>query len=215
MPSGAGLSGLALAELAAGGILVYTGIYALPVGYTLRSLLTGKLPKTSPTGANLLSSVETSDLSATGGTTSSFTGSPASNSTLANYASTFVGHRYIYGGASNPNTGWDCSSFVSYCLGHFNIAIPGGSWASVTNNGKSHGPTVASYVLWGGASTISKSQVIAGDLILYPPDTHMGIATSNTEFVSAEDPADGTGIAPMSAGPGAWIARRIVASVAG
>lgn len=214
MPSGAGLSGLALAELASGAILVYTGIYALPVGYTLRSLLTGKLPATTPTGANLLASTEASDLSGSE-SASSFTGSPASNSSLASYAETFVGHKYIYGGASNPNTGWDCSSFVSYCLGHFNISIPGGSWASVTNNGQSHGPTVASYVIWGGAATIKNSQVIAGDLILFPPDVHMGIAVSSTEFVSAEDPADGTGIAPFSAGPGAWIVRRIVASVAG
>jgi cell wall-associated NlpC family hydrolase len=214
MPSGAGLSGLALAELAAGAILVYTGIYALPVGYTLKSVLTGKLPKTSPTGANLLAATEASDLSGAE-SASAFTGSPASNSSLASYAETFTGHKYVYGGASNPTSGWDCSSFVSYCLGHFNINIPGGSWASVTSNGETHGPTVASYVVWGGATTITRSQTIAGDLILFPPDIHMGIAVSPTEFVSAEDPEDGTGVAPMTAGPGVWITRRIVASVAG
>jgi cell wall-associated NlpC family hydrolase len=214
MASKAGLSGLALAEIVFGAIFVYTGIYGLPVGYTLKYLLQGKVPPVTQTGADTLATVESADLSATGGTTP-FTGSPASNSALASYAETFVGHKYVYGGPSNPTNGWDCSSFVSYCLGHFSIAIPGGSWASVTGNGSSHGPTVASYVVWGGATTISKSQVIAGDLIMYPPDTHMGIAVSSTEFVSAEDPADGTGIAPMSDGPGAWIARRIVAAVAG
>ena len=213
MASTAGLSGLAIAEMVTGALFVYTGIYGLPMGYTIKSLISGKAPATSPTGSNSLASVESSDLSYQG-TTSTYTGSPASNSALAQYAETWVGHKYVYGGPSNPTDGWDCSSFVSYCLGHFNIDSPGGSWAKVTGNGKTHGPTVASYVVWNGASTISRSQVIAGDLILYPPDTHMGIATSSTEFVSAEDPADSTNVAPISAGPGAWIARRIVASVA-
>jgi len=214
MASKAGLSGLALAEIVAGMVFVYTGIYALPVGYTLKYLIQGKAPPVQKTGADTLAATEAADISGAE-SASAYTGSPASNSALAQYAQTWVGHRYIYGGPSNPTNGWDCSSFVSYCLGHFNIAIPGGSWASVTNNGATHGPTVASYVVWGGATTITRSQTIAGDLILYPPDTHMGIAVSGTEFVSAEDPADGTNVAPMSSGPGAWITRRIVAAVAG
>ena len=86
-----------------------------------------------------------------------------------------------------------------------------GSWAAVTGSGKSHGPVVAQYFVWDGATGIAKADVAAGDLIIYPPNTHMGIAVSATEFISAEQPSTGTGVAPMSAGPGPWIARRLVA----
>ena len=129
---------------------------------------------------------------------------------IAQDALKYVGHKYVYGGPSNAKTGFDCSSFVSLVLGHdLGMQIPGGSWASATDNGTAHGPVVADYISWNGATTIPNDQAQAGDLILYGPNTHCGIATSATRFVSAEDPQDGTGVAPMSAGPGAWITRRI------
>jgi hypothetical protein len=129
---------------------------------------------------------------------------------IAADAERYKGHRYIFGGPSNVKTGWDCSSAVSYWLGHdLKMQIPGGSWASVTANGTEHGPVVAGYIGWSGATTIPNSQAQAGDLICYGPNTHIGIAVSRTEFISAEDPANGTGIAPMTAGPGTWITRRI------
>jgi hypothetical protein len=121
-------------------------------------------------------------------------------------AKKYIGHPYRWGGGSNPTTGWDCSSFVNYVLHQVGLDIPGG-WAS-TDGGEAHGPVVSSYVSWSGATTIPNKQAAPGDLVIYV-GVHIGIATSNTEFISAEDPAQGTGIAPMSAGPGPYIIRRV------
>jgi cell wall-associated NlpC family hydrolase len=193
----ASIPGLPLAFIAVGGVLVWSGIENEPVTDIFRSLATGKAPTKGP--------AETFATAATASTTGTL---PASSSAIANDAMTYVGHPYSFGGYYDDPSGWDCSSFVNWVLGHdFGMTLPGGVKGY---NGQSHGPIVAMYVLWSGAENISKSQVAAGDLILYPPDTHMGIAVSNTEFVSAEDPANGTAVAPMSDGPGPWIARRII-----
>jgi hypothetical protein len=130
----------------------------------------------------------------------------ATGAAIAAEAKKYIGHPYRWGGGSNPTTGWDCSSFVNYVLHQVGLDIPGG-WAS-TDNGAAHGPVVSSYVSWSGATTVPNSQAQPGDLVIYV-GVHIGIATSNTEFISAEDPAQGTGIAPMSAGPGPFIIRRV------
>jgi hypothetical protein len=125
----------------------------------------------------------------------------------------YIGHVYIYGGPSNVKGGWDCSSYVSWVLGHdLKLSIPGGSWASVTGNGSQHGPNVADYLSWNGATTIPNDQAQAGDLCCYGPNTHIAIATSRTGGISAEDPADGTQTAPLSSGPGPYVIRRINAA---
>jgi cell wall-associated NlpC family hydrolase len=210
MTSKAGLSGLALAEMAAGGVVLWSGISGNPIGYTLKDLIQGTIPKAQiPAGTTSAQSDAAIpvDLSTPANAASNST----TSSSIANDALKYVGHKYVYGGPSNETTGWDCSSFVSYVLGHdLGLPIPGGTWASQTDSGKSHGPTVASYVLWSGAEGVSKTGVQPGDLICFPPDTHIGIATSGSEFVSAEQPSTGTGVAPISSGPGAWIVRRII-----
>jgi cell wall-associated NlpC family hydrolase len=201
------IPGLPIGFMIVGGVLVYSGIENRPVGYLLRDLARGIKPTPGP-GETFATPAAASSGSGGGG-------SASTDSAIANDALGYTGHVYVYGGPSNVNGGWDCSSFVSWVLGHdLNMDIPGGTWAAVTSSGRSHGPIVAQYVVWGGATGVSKADVQAGDLILYPPDTHMGIAVSATEFISAEQPSTGTGVAPMSDGPGPWIARRCTAAAA-
>lgn len=49
---------------------------------------------------------------------------PSVNRTeLVKFAKTYLGTSYCYGG-SNPAQGFDCSGFVSYVFGHFDIQLP-------------------------------------------------------------------------------------------
>lgn len=62
-----GLNGIALAEIAAGGILLWSGVTGKGFGVILKTTLGGK-PTPVGTGADQLGSLESSDLSATGTT---------------------------------------------------------------------------------------------------------------------------------------------------
>jgi cell wall-associated NlpC family hydrolase len=188
MTSKTGLSGLALAYLSVGAILMYEGIENTSTATTLKSLLSGNLPapgpQTSGTGASGLGGGAVLGMSATG-------------LAVAQNALTYVGAPYVWGGG-NPD-GWDCSGFVNYVLGHnFGLTLPGG----VTDfDGSYHGPVVSQYVLWTAATRVSSSAIQAGDLICYPPDVHMGIAINGTQLVSAEDPSSGTQVSDI----GGWL----------
>lgn len=129
-------------------------------------------------------------------------GGSGNAASIAAFAETFNGHKYVFGGPSNPNGGWDCSSFVSYVLGHFNIGIPGGSWKSVTNNGSSHGPVAGQYKTWSGGTNKSSQNVNnieAGDLLTW--DTHVGFGSGKNQMFSAYSTAQGTIYTPATAGP--------------
>lgn len=45
------------------------------------------------------------------------------NNKIVEYAETFLGTKYKYGGAS-PEKGFDCSGFAFYVFEHFNIKVP-------------------------------------------------------------------------------------------
>jgi cell wall-associated NlpC family hydrolase len=205
--AGEKLNGLAVGAVAVGGLIAWSGITNNSIAVTLKGLSGGKLPAAGP-AANLGFSV----LGSGPGSTAGAGGSTSTGSAIANDALKYVGHGYVWGGPSNVNGGWDCSSFVSWVLGHdLGMTIPGGSWAAETGSGRSHGPDVASYVLWGGAKSVSRANVSAGDLICWPPNTHIGIATSPTAFVSALNSSMGTRNIPIASNGGGWIARRLVA----
>jgi peptidoglycan DL-endopeptidase CwlO len=124
-------------------------------------------------------------------------GTSATGTMIANDALRYNGQGYVWGGNGSRPGNWDCSSFVSYVLGHdLGIPIPGGSWAQATNNGRQHGPTTLQYLTYG--SSISQGQVQAGDLIV--SSEHIGIAINSTQMISAEDEKSGTGIAGFPGG---------------
>jgi hypothetical protein len=119
-----------------------------------------------------------------------------SGAAIASDALKYAGAGYTYGGNGSRPGVWDCSSFVSYVLGHdFNLALPGGgTYGSPGYPPNAHGPVVLDYAAWTGATTIQASEVGAGDLCVFAgvgATGHIGIATDNSHMISALDSTDG------------------------
>jgi cell wall-associated NlpC family hydrolase len=140
---------------------------------------------------------------------------PSTGATIASDAMTYVGHAsYVFGGAPGTtpghDAGTDCSGFVSMVLGRdLGMAIPG--YAAGAYDGSQHGPVVSDYASWKGATTLGKNEAPEiGDLVCYLPDTHIGIATSGSDFVSALDPQLGVAVTGINgAASGTVIFRRV------
>lgn len=115
---------------------------------------------------------------------------------LAADALQYKGAGYVFGGAADRVGNWDCSSFVSYCMGHdLGHALPGGGhYGDKGYPPHAHGPTTANYLLFGTA--ITRAQARAGDLVV--SSEHMGIVISPTQYVSARTPAKGVGVDNLS-----------------
>lgn len=94
-----------------------------------------------------------------------------SGSSVVNYALSFVGNPYVWGG-KDPNTGADCSGFTSYVYAHFGINIPSYSYSQ-----RSVGQEV------------SYANAQAGDLICYAG--HVAIYMGNGQIVHAKGTAYG------------------------
>lgn len=124
-----------------------------------------------------------------------------SGAAIADAALRYKGEGYVYGGTGSRPGDWDCSSFVTYVLGHdLGMAVPGGSWASVTGRGTVHGPVVTSYATWSGAVTVPAGQAAEGDLVLFVglgTGGHMGIVLGPDKMVSALDSSQGTLVSPI------------------
>ena len=95
-------------------------------------------------------------------------------SQIVNYALSFVGNPYVWGG-TNPYTGADCSGFVQYVYAQYGYSIPRttyAQWDWAVANGK----------------VISPEMAQAGDLVLY--DGHVAMLTGNgNEIVHASNSA--------------------------
>ena len=107
---------------------------------------------------------------------------------IADDAAQYVGKvPYKWGGA-DPS-GWDCSGFVTWVLGHdLGYQLPSSSHT-----------VCMQFYGWSGASKVTSP--MAGDLAVWP--THMGIMISSTQMVSALNPSKGTAVStPAEAMPG-------------
>lgn len=132
-------------------------------------------------------------------------------SAIANDALRYQGAGYKYGGSPANGIGnWDCSSFVSWVMGHdLKMNIP--MYPNGTYTGNAHGPTALQYLTWVGANSIVRSAAAPGDLCCWA--THIGIAVANNQMISAYDTSAGTlitaidGAGPTGEGPA--IIRRI------
>ena len=202
MPGAKGVQGIAVAATLAGGVLVWSGIRGWSVTGTLRDLITG----VDPTGQGQADPISGTAAGGDGGG-----GGVTSGSAIATQALTYVGHPYLYGGApgADGKHPWDCSSFINWVIGHdIGLAIPG--YKPGKYDGTAHGPPTGSWLIWSGCRTVKRADIQAGDLIVWP--THIGIATSPTEMVSALSHAAGTVTSTFHGGsPGGetYIPRRL------
>lgn len=91
---------------------------------------------------------------------------------IVNYAKQFVGVPYQWGGESA--SGFDCSGYVQFVLGHFGIQV-----------GRS------SYSQYQDGSSVSESNLEVGDLVFFSTDgsgaSHVGIYIGGGQFINAED----------------------------
>ncbi|MBN7274991.1 LysM peptidoglycan-binding domain-containing protein [Ligilactobacillus pobuzihii] len=93
-------------------------------------------------------------------------------SSAVSYANSFLGSSYVYGGTSPA--GFDCSGFTQYVYSKYGKTLPRTSQAQAN-----------------AGTRISTSQAQPGDLIITNGGGHVGIATGNGNFISAENPRDG------------------------
>lgn len=120
--------------------------------------------------------------------------------TISGDALKYAGLGYVYGGTGTRPGDWDCSSFVSYVLGHdLGLALPGGGhWNAAGYPPHTHGPVVTDYSSWSGAKPVRSPA--AGDLCCWVGSGtggHIGIAISGTRMISALDSSQGTVITPI------------------
>lgn len=190
------INGAALASLAAGTILVYSGVTGKSVLRSVQAMIQGKSPTGLPNEKPISGVNGTGNPNAIADSSGTISGGSVTGTAIAQDAARYVGHKYIYGGAPGPDgsAGWDCSSFVNWVLGHdFGItSIPGGY------NPTAHGATAADYLGWSGAKTVPRANAGAGDLCVW--STHIGIAINGSQMVSALNPNLGTAITGIEDG---------------
>jgi peptidoglycan DL-endopeptidase CwlO len=118
---------------------------------------------------------------------------------IVNYAKTFLGVKYVYGGTSP--SGFDCSGFVYYCYRHF------GYWVNRTASGLAY-----------NGVAVSSSALKPGDVILFTELDgdyigHTGIYIGNGQFIHAPHTGDVVKISSLSDAYYTrhyWGARRII-----
>lgn len=172
----------------------------------LKAVLTGKpIPEVSRAGdeaalKGVVTSAEaaaTATASAGGGISNQPTG-PAAGSTgsvtgteIAAKALKYIGSSYVFGGKADRVGNWDCSSFVSFILGHdLGYKLPGGKWGDSGFPPHAHGPTTVQYMMFG--KPIAASKVEKGDIVV--SSEHMGIVVAPHTYMSAKTPVLGTGL---------------------
>lgn len=135
---------------------------------------------------------------------------PGSRSAIAQYALRYQGAGYVWGGPADKPGNWDCSSFVSYVLGHDNqLKLPGGGhYGDPGYPPHTHGPTTNDYMLFG--QPLAQAEVQPGDLVV--TSEHMGIIVSPIDYISALNPSAGTHVENFGLGVpgGPAVFRRVV-----
>ena len=180
------INGWALGSVAAGSVFTYAGIRGFSVPEAVQYIVQGKSPATLAQRYP----VDPPVTLPAGPTDAAVGGGSASGQAIANDALRYKGQPYVWGGRADRPGNWDCSSFVSYVLGHdLGLALPGGRYGSPGFPPHAHGPTTLQYLGFG--QPITRAQVQAGDLLVWP--THIGIALNNTTMISAQSQDLGTG----------------------
>ena len=125
----------------------------------------------------------------TGAATPTAAGS-ATGSSIAAYATQFIGYPYVYGG-NTPN-GWDCSGFVQYVFAQYGVSLPHPSGSQMTV----------------GSPVASIAEAQPGDIIANA--SHAAIYIGGGLVVNALNPAQGTQITGLNVFYGGYAIRRVV-----
>lgn len=177
--AGAGVPGLAVAAVTAGGILAWSGVANRSVRDTLKDVMAGRRPGSSgvPTGPDLSSVPVPAGPGTAGGETVSGgeahgldRSAGAASGPLGVFMATAraqLGKPYVWATAG-PDT-FDCSGLVTYCLKR----------AGLDNQRRVTGQ----YLVWSGAVTIPRDQCAEGDLVCWTG--HIGIAVSRDDMINA------------------------------
>lgn len=195
---GGGISGLAVAAVAAGAVLVASGIKDAPLIDALRDVLAGRAPAgraPKAVGGALGSLVGAAIPGGVSPAPDAPGTSPGSSGTLGarivSQARSWIGVMYRWGGTSRD--GVDCSGLVYRCLNGAGIQV-----SRKTANG---------YRTWSGAQDISRASCGPGDLVCY--HGHIGIAVSNTRMIHAYKTGKPVKESDIYNGQGGPIIRRV------
>ena len=114
------------------------------------------------------------------------TSSKTKGEEIAEYAQTFLGYDYVYGGSS-PKTGFDCSGLTYYVYKQFGYTISRTSTAQA-NNGVE----------------VSRDELQPGDLLIFKNQAltkigHVGIYIGNNKMIHASEPGVGVIITSLDA----------------
>ena len=99
------VSGSNVAYVSVGGLLIFSAYKGSSITNTIQAVLSGNL--SSITDSEPVEWGSSTDTSVAGNTA---TGQPLNGNAIAMAALSWAGHKYVYGGPSTPNGGWDCSS---------------------------------------------------------------------------------------------------------
>jgi cell wall-associated NlpC family hydrolase len=181
--------GVAVAYAVVGGVILYSGIKGASIADTVGAVLQGNLTVSND------EPITATNSGSGGSTTTPATGTAtATGQQILGDAMKYNGHKYVFGGASNPTDGWDCSSFASYVLGHdLGMQLPGNeSWSKATENGKTHGPVADQFASTPGFKKVGTNPASnqPGDLLVWTG--HVGFGTGNGGMFSAYDTQSGT-----------------------
>lgn len=122
-----------------------------------------------------------------GATSSGNTSTSSRREEIVNFALKYEGYRYVYGGESLAEGGFDCSGFVYYVFkSNFGYSMNRTASAQYANDGVK----------------ISKSELQPGDLVFFSDNgysvTHVGIYIGNNKFIHASNSRTGVIISDLT-----------------
>lgn len=170
-----------------GFLILWSGITNAGVLSTAQSLFMGHAPVPGTPQARIFSGASATGISLNTGNAPTGSG----NTSIAQTAMQYDGQPYWWGGSTPTGVGgkgFDCYGLLTWVLHHdLGYNLPNNTHSGYWE-----------FLAWTGAHSINKSQVQAGDLILWP--THSGIAVSSTQMISAMNPSRGTGVDTFDGG---------------
>jgi hypothetical protein len=192
-----GISGVAVALAAGGGVLIYAGFQGQSPLAALRDITSGKTKALVPGQVTFTNDPTTIGQGGGGVIAADFTGTSAAGARIAAAAVTHRGEKYSQ--AKRWADGFsDCSSFVGKSLKDAGITPPGGS-------------TTVSYRTWSALKTVSRDSIQTGDILSGPG--HVAIALDSTRAIGQQNGRQNVRIDAIDSimfGQPGWVPRRYV-----